>query len=321
MIITRTPFRISLFGGSTDFPEWYMENGGQVLSMAINKYCYINCRELPPFFNHKYRLMYAKVENAITLEDIQHPVVKAVIKYFDINEGLEIHHDADLPAKSGTGSSSAFTVGLVNALSVFKKRYKTQKEIAWVATHIERNILKENVGHQDQLATAFGGFNKITFSKEAVKFYSVSANPENLVNRMMLFYTGLERISSDIIKTYRPDGDVLTKIARSVDLAEQYIAVEDYEGLGMLLRDSWHLKKQLSDKISNGLLDEIIKVGIAAGAYGGKVLGAGAGGCVLFIVEPEYQSRVLEALSEHGMVYIPFKINKIGTEVLYTDEN
>ncbi len=321
MIITRTPFRISLFGGGTDFPEWYMENGGRVLSMAINKYCYITCRELPPFFKHKYRLMYAKVENAMSLDTIQHPVVKATVKYMGVSEGLEIHHDADLPSKSGMGSSSAFTVGLVNTLSVFKDAKYTQTDIAFKATHIERNLLKEHVGHQDQLATALGGFNKIVFDAKGVKFYGVGAHTVNLLDRMLLFYTGIERISSDIIKTYKQDGDVLKEIARSVDKAEQYLAIEDYEGLGHLMQASWDLKKQLTDKMSNTTIDEILKAGIQAGAYGGKVLGAGAGGCVLFIVEPEVHGNVKEKMAESGLVHIPFTINRTGTEVIFNNEN
>ncbi|MBT4258800.1 MAG: kinase, partial [Nitrospina sp.] len=204
MIISKTPFRISLFGGGTDYPSWYRDNGGSVLATAIDKYCYISCRHLPPFFEHKHRIVYGKVESVKDIEEIQHPVVRAVLSTLGTRAGLEIHHDGDLPARSGLGTSSSFTVGLINAMNAMKGLQTSKDDLAKQAIYIEQEVLKENVGSQDQILAAFGGFNKIDFNTDdSFNITPVIINKEltcKLQDHMLLFFTGLSRYASDIAK-------------------------------------------------------------------------------------------------------------------------
>ena len=288
MIISKTPFRISFFGGGTDYPEWYHENGGSVLATTIDKYCYISCRHLPPFFEHKHRIVYSKIESVKTTEEIQHPVVRAVLSNLSITDGLEIHHDADLPARSGLGSSSSFTVGLINVLNALKGLQISKQDLAKQATYIEQEVLKETVGSQDQVLAAFGGFNRIDFHP----YDSFSISPviinkdlvEQLQSHMLLFFTGLSRFSSDIardkVSNFTNRFQELTQIKEMVDEGMSILQSPSTPiiDLGKLMHESWKLKRSLSAKVSTPKIDEIYEAGIKAGATGGKILGAGGGG-------------------------------------------
>ncbi len=267
MIISKTPFRISFFGGGTDYPEWYHENGGSVLATTIDKYCYISCRHLPPFFEHKHRIVYSKIESVKTTEEIQHPVVRAVLSNLSITDGLEIHHDADLPARSGLGSSSSFTVGLINVLNALKGLQISKQDLAKQATYIEQEVLKETVGSQDQVLAAFGGFNRIDFHPDdSFNISPVIINKdlvEQLQSHMLLFFTGLSRFSSDIardkVSNFTNRFQELTQIKEMVDegmsiLQSPSTPIMD---LGKLMHESWKLKRSLSDKVSTPKIDEI----------------------------------------------------------------
>ncbi len=299
MIISKTPFRISFFGGGTDYPKWYHENGGSVLATTIDKYCYISCRHLPPFFEHKHRIVYSKIESVKSTEEIQHPVVRAVLSNLSITDGLEIHHDADLPARSGLGSSSSFTVGLINVLNALKGLQISKQDLAKQATYIEQEVLKETVGSQDQVLAAFGGFNRIDFRPDdSFNISPVIINKdlvEQLQSHMLLFFTGLSRFSSDIardkVSNFTNRFQELTRIKEMVDegmsiLQSPSTPIMD---LGKLIHESWKLKRSLSAKVSTPKIDEIYEAGIKAGATGGKILGAGGGGFILFFAEPKNQ--------------------------------
>ena len=285
MIITKTPFRISFFGGGTDFPKWYVNNGGAVLSTTINKYCYISCRRLPNFFDYKHRIVYSKIENVNKFDQIIHPSVREVTKLSGIEEGLEIHHDGDLPARSGIGSSSSFTVGLINALTAFKNK-EYQIELAKLAIHVEQNLIKENVGSQDQIAAAYGGLNHIEFHKnnsfEVTPLIINQKRKKLLCNNLLLFYSGVSRVSSDIaedtINNLNDKEKFLFKLSDLLGEALNLIQNEnsDLNDFGRILHESWLLKKSLSKKISNNFLDDIFKA-LENGATGGKVIGSGGG--------------------------------------------
>lgn len=324
MIITRTPFRISFFGGGTDYPGWYKENGGTVLSTTIDKYCYINCRPLPPFFKYKHRIVYSQSENVKDINKIDHPSVRECLRFINIDHGLEIHHDGDLPARSGLGSSSSFTVGLINALYGLKGIMKSKKELALEAIHVEQTMIKENVGSQDQTAAAFGGFNKIDFGgSHHISVQPIIMNPERLdllQNNFMLFFTGLSRNASEIAKTQiknikKTDEElkIMTAIAN-----EGFSIIKDRkptEDFGKLLKTSWEYKKKLSSKISNPRIDAIYDTAIKAGALGGKLLGAGGGGFILFFAPPEIQPRIKEKLKK--LLHVPFRFENQGSQVIY----
>ena len=265
MIISKTPFRISFFGGGTDYPEWYHENGGSVLATTIDKYCYISCRHLPPFFEHKHRIVYSKIESVKTTEEIQHPVVRAVLSNLSITAGLEIHHDADLPARSGLGSSSSFPVGLINVLNALKGLQISTQDLAKQATYIEQEVLKETVGSQDQVLAAFGGFNRIDFHPDdSFNISPVIINKdlvEQLQSHMLLFFTGLSRFSSDIardkVSNFTNRFQELTRIKEMVDegmsiLQSPSTPIMD---LGKLMHESWKLKRSLSAKVSTPKTD------------------------------------------------------------------
>ncbi len=324
MIITRTPFRISFFGGGTDYPGWYKENGGTVLSTTIDKYCYITCRPLPPFFKYKHRIVYSQSENVKDINKIDHPSVRECLRFINIDHGLEIHHDGDLPARSGLGSSSSFTVGLINALYGLKGIMKSKKELALEAIHIEQNMIKENVGSQDQTAAAFGGFNKIDFGgSHHISIQPIIMRPEHLnllQDHCMLFFTGLSRNASEIakiqiknIKKTNEELKIMTAIA-----SEGFSIIKDekpIEDFGKLLKTSWEYKKKLSSKISNPRIDAIYDTAIKAGALGGKLLGAGGGGFILFFAPPEIQPRIKEKLKR--LLHVPFKFENQGSQVIY----
>ena len=329
MIISRTPFRISFFGGGTDYPAWFRENGGAVLSTAIDKYCYISCRYLPQFFEHKYRIVYSKIENTKVVREIEHPAVRAVLTWLKCDKGLEIHHDGDLPARSGLGSSSSFTVGLINAVMALSGKYISSAELADCAIHIEQNILKENVGSQDQIAVAYGGFNRVEFKTDGT--YDVtsiilpSERRQMLESHLMLFFTGLSRFSSDVEKTkidnYKNREVELRKIAEMVSEAMDILNGPDRHLLefGKLLDEGWRYKKSLSDKVSMPVIDQIYDAALKAGAIGGKILGAGGGGFLLLFAPSENQPRVKEQLKD--LIHVPIRFENAGSKIVLYQPN
>jgi len=329
MIISKTPFRVSFFGGGTDYPGWYREHGGAVLSATIDKYCYISCRYLPPFFDHKYRIVYSNIENVKQIEEIKHPSVKAVLNYLDCQKGLEIHHDGDLPARSGLGSSSSFTVGLLHTLWALKGKYVSKEELAKQAIHVEQNLIGEHVGSQDQISAAFGGLNKIQFYREGG--FSVepvilpATRKDELESHLMMFFTGLQRNAPDIAKS-KIDNlskriDELTTMRQMVVQALTILQDDgaDICGFGELMDESWQLKRSLSDKVTNPFIDNLYATARQAGAIGGKLLGAGGGGFLLLFVRPEEQAKVRQALSD--LIYVPVKFDDNGTKIVLYQPN
>ena len=327
MIITRTPFRISFFGGGTDYPAWYKNNGGAVLATSIDRYCYISVRYLPPFFEHLHRIVYSRVEHVTSISEIQHPTVRAILNEFNPIRGLEIHHDGDLPARAGLGSSSSFAVGLLNAMSALNGRRVTKKNLAERATYIEQELMQENVGCQDQITTAYGGFNIINFEPDNTKNVApVIANPlniQNLQDSMMLFYTGVSRFASKIageqLKNFSNRTPELTRMYEMVEEGASLLdqKINPVKEFGELLHESWLLKKRLADSITNSEINEIYEKGLNAGAYGGKLLGAGGGGFLLFIAPKEKHFIIKEALP--NLVYVSFKFDHDGSKVIVYD--
>lgn len=325
MIISRTPFRISFFGGGTDYPVWYKEHGGAVLATSINKYCYLSCRYLPPFFEHKYRIVYSKTELTQRISEIQHPSVRETLSFMDIDYGVEIHHESDLPARTGIGSSSAFTVGLLNALYALKGRMVTKRQLALNAIHIEQERIKENVGSQDQTITAFGGFNKIEFGGEQqITVQPITINSERIQlfqHHLMLFFTGLSRTASEVAgEQIKKTSEKEKELNRMVEMVDEAIDVldgsdSDITDVGRFLHQSWMIKRSLTDRITTLQIDKIYETALEAGAIGGKILGAGGGGFMLLFVEPEFQPRVKEKLKD--LLYVPFKFENLGSQIIY----
>lgn len=326
MIISRTPFRISFLGGGTDYPAWYLEHGGAVLATTINKYCYLTCRYLPPFFEHRYRVVWSKIENVHGIEEITHPAVRAILQYMQFERGVEIHHDGDLPARSGTGSSSAFAVGLLNALHALEGRMVGKRELTEQALHIEQDVLKENVGSQDQVMAAHGGLNKVDFHPGGQITVTPLALPRErigeLESHIMLFYTGLTRTASNVVESYIGTLDQKRRQLRVMtDLVNEGFKTlnsnADITELGKLLHESWLIKRELGDKISNGHVDEIYEAAMDAGAIGGKLSGAGGGGFMNLFVPPERQPAVLERLSR--LVHVPVQFEPSGSQIIFFD--
>src|SRR5882724_1623857 len=322
MIITRTPLRVSFFGGGTDYPVWYKENGGAVLSTTIDKYCYITCRRLPPFFDYHSRISYSKVENVANNGAIEHPSVRGCLQFMGIREGVEIHHVADLPARTGLGTSSAFTVGLLLGLYALSDRMRNKHSLAQDAIHVEQEILRETVGAQDQVAAAFGGFNHISFqADERIEVNPVLAPAARLLElqeSMILFFTGFARTASEIakeqVKETPKKSTELTTMLQMVDEASEIISNSRRPlcEFGSLLHESWKVKRILTNKITNPQIDEIYEAGREAGAIGGKLLGAGGGGFMLFFVSPEKKMQVCEALSD--LLLVPFEFESSGSQ-------
>lgn len=324
MIISRTPFRISFFGGGTDYPVWYEHNGGAVLSTTIDKYCYLTCRHLPPFFKHKHRIAYSKVEMVKDIREIRHPSVRALLKFMNIRKGIEIHHDGDLPARTGLGSSSAFSVGLLHSLYALKGTMPTKRRLAREAIHIEREVLKESVGSQDQVAVSYGGFNKISFDREGrFNVEPVILKRERLnqlQNHLMLYFTGFSRIASRIakkqIKNTPKKEKELTLMYQMVEQAKDILSSsEDIVKFGKLLHESWRLKRSLADKISTPEIDEIYEQARKVGASGGKLLGAGGGGFMLLFVKPEVQKKVRKKLNK--LLEVKFRFETSGSQIIF----
>lgn len=328
MIVTRTPFRISFFGGGTDYPTWFQEHGGVVVATTIDKYCYISCRYLPPFFEHKYRIVYSRIENVVDPAEIQHPSVRAVLQYMGCKDGLEVHHDGDLPARSGLGSSSSFTVGLLNALKALNGSYISNEDLATLAIHIEQDVIKENVGSQDQISAAYGGFNRIEFLRNG----RFRVNPvilhedrlEGFQGSLMLFFTGFSRIASEIAKSKIDNISQRKKeLTRMKEMADEAISILQGNGsldeFGYLLDQGWQYKKSLSDRVSTAQIDQIYEAAREAGALGGKLLGAGGGGFMLFFVRPEDQPRVRKCLD--NLIHVPFRFENSGSRVVLYQPN
>jgi len=326
MIISRTPYRISFFGGGTDYHTWYQTHGSAVLSTTINHYCYLHCRYLAPFFEHKSRVVWSKVEEVVNHNDIQHPAVKAVLEYLQINQGVEINHQGDLPARSGLGSSSAFTVGLLHAMYALRGMISSKRELACEAIHIERDILKENVGVQDQIATAFGGLNKIHIRPdgcfEVAPLILPHGRIRELHEHLLLFFTGVSRTASDIagdkIRSIPNKIHELHAMREMVDEAEKILCTQrDITEFGELMHEAWMLKKQLSSKIAPTYINDIYESARQAGAIGGKLLGAGGGGFMLFFVKPEDKLNVCDALS--NLLLVPFDFETSGSQIIFYD--
>lgn len=323
MVITKTPFRMSFFGGGTDMEMYFKEYGGAVLSTTFDKYCYVNVRHLPPFFGYKTELVYSKTERVCAIQDIQHPAIRNAMEIMDMHD-LRLAYEADLPARSGLGTSSSFAVGMLNAFYALKGKYADKKKLADEAIYLERILCAEAGGWQDQIAAAFGGLNKITFHGDGYEVNPVIISPERkklLNNSLMLFFTGFTRFSADIqsqnSKITKEKRTLLNEMCAQVEEAEKILTdnTRDMAEFGRLLHDTWKLKKGAGKGISTTEVDAIYRKGIEAGALGGKLLGAGGGGFLLFYVEPEYQIRVKKAM-EH-LLYIPFEFENSGTRVLY----
>lgn len=326
MIITRTPFRISFFGGGTDYPAWYRQHGGAVLATTINKYCYITCRALPPFFEHRLRIVYSRNETCSTIDEIKHPAAREVLRFLRIDRGVEIHHDGDLPARSGMGSSSAFTVGLLMALHAFEGRMVGSGQLTDESIHLEQEVLGETVGSQDQVCAAHGGFNHILFSSSGeIQVRPIILPParlEELSSSLMLFYTGIKRTAADVAESYVPSLDRRTEQLRRIrGMVDEAIAIVcgsgPLEPLGGLLHESWLAKRSLSPLVSSGPIDGMYDAARGAGAIGGKITGAGGGGFMLLFVPPERQRQVREAL--RTLLHVPFTFDGSGSRVIFYD--
>lgn len=328
MIISRTPYRISYFGGGTDYHTWYQKHGAAVLSTTINHYCYLHCRVLPPFFEHKSRIVWSKVEEVLQHDDIHHPAVKAILEYLNITQGVEINHQGDLPARSGLGSSSAFSVGLLHAMYALRGMISSKRELACEAIHIERDILKENVGVQDQIATAYGGLNKIIIHPdgdfEVTPLVLPQGRMRELQDHLLLFFTGVSRTASDIagdkIKSIPKMELELHQMRALVDEAANILCSgQDITAFGELLHETWMLKRKISEKIAPEFIDTIYAKARKAGAIGGKLLGAGGGGFMLFFVKPEDRLKVCDALQD--LLLVPFEFENSGSQIIFYDQS
>ena len=324
MIISRTPFRVSLFGGGSDYPKWYREHGGAVLGFAINKYCYISIRPLPPFFEHRHRIVYSVVENVSEIDEIKHPAVRAVLQDQKVEIGLEIHHDGDLPARSGLGSSSSFTVGMLNALYALRGSMVDRRKLAQEAIRIEQRVIGEAVGSQDQVWAAFGGINRIDFpiagDFQVRPLVMPGERRQELLDHLLLFFTGFSRFASEIAQKQIDNFDKrqqhLKTITSLVDEAMDVFQSDTRSigEIGNLLNQSWQLKRELADNVTTPEIDEIYEAALDAGANGGKLLGAGGGGFILLFVEPDKQPAVKERLK--NLVQVDFGIDEVGSKIV-----
>lgn len=326
MIISRTPYRISFFGGGTDYPSWYRNHGGAVLATTINKYCYLTCRYLPPFFEHRFRVVYSKIEDCQSVDEIQHPSVREVLRFMKITRGVEIHHDGDLPARSGIGSSSSFTVGLCHALHALQGRMPSKFQLATESMEIEQVRLKETVGSQDQILAAYGGLNHISFLKDGeflVRPVTVTvARKEELNAHLMLFYTGIRRTASDVAKSYVGG---LERKARQLSWMKECVTEAlrvlcgrgDICDFGRLLKEAWQIKRSLGANVTNQAVDDLYQESLNAGALGGKLTGAGGGGFLLLFVPPGCQRKVRRRLQR--LISVPFKFESSGSQIIFFD--
>jgi D-glycero-alpha-D-manno-heptose-7-phosphate kinase len=326
MVISRTPFRISFLGGGTDYPSWYRQHGGEVLATTIDKYCYLTCRHLPPFFEHRLRVVWSKIENCQTVDEITHPAVRAALRHLKLDRGIELHHDGDLPARSGVGSSSSFMVGLLHSLYALKGVMPSKEQLAQESMHIEQEVLKETVGSQDQVLVAHGGLNHVVFSPTgAITRLPVvlpAARIREFNSHLMLMYTGLKRTASDVAQSYVGNLDANERSLRLIQgLVQEGIAVlskgDDICRFGKLLHESWQIKRELGEKVTNPRVDCIYEEALSAGAVGGKLIGAGSGGFMVLFVPPSRQASVRDRLK--GMIHVPFKIEYSGSQIIFFD--
>lgn len=324
MILSRTPFRVSLFGGGTDFPQWYLRHGGAVIGGAIDKYCTISLRTLPPFFEHRHRIVYSNIELVRDVAEIKHPAVRAVLSEADLAGGLEIHHDGDLPARSGLGSSSSFTVGLLHALYAYRGLRVSKQELAAEAIRIEQEVIGEIVGSQDQVWAAHGGLNRIDFATdggiEVTPLIVGNERRDALQQHCVLYFTGLSRYASDIEREKIANLDrreaQLRAMRAMVDEAAAILENprRDLGDLGRLLHEGWMLKRDLSPNVSNGAIDALYEAAREAGALGGKLLGAGGGGFLLLYIPPERQPAVRERLKD--LIAVAFRFDTGGSRIV-----
>ncbi|MCK9169255.1 MAG: hypothetical protein M0P01_02455 [Treponema sp.] len=323
MIITQTPFRMSFFGGGTDFSGFYNEHGGAVLSTTFDKYCYVTVRHLPRFFDYRTHLTYSKTEYVNSYDEIQHPAIRNAMQWLDMHE-LRLTYESDLPARSGLGTSSSFAVGMLEAFYALKGQYADKRKLADDAIYLERTLCAEAGGVQDQIAASFGGFNRINFSAEGYTVNPVIIAPERkklLNDHLMLFFTGFSRFSSDIQKntekSMKDKTHQLIEMYGLVDKAEQVLVNKDadLDDFGRLLDYTWRLKRGISSGISTGSIDEQYETAMKAGALGGKLLGAGGGGFLLFYVPSDKQDNVRNALKDQ--LYVPFKFENDGTKIIF----
>lgn len=328
MIITKTPFRMSFFGGGTDMESYFRENEGAVLSSTFDKYCYVNVRHLPRFFDYSTELSYSKTERVTSVEDIQHPAILNAMKMLDMHE-IRLTYEADLPARSGLGTSSSFAVGMLNAFYVLKGKYADKKKLSDEAIYLERVLCQEVGGWQDQIAAAYGGFNRINFNADGYEVLPVIISPERkkiLNENLMMFFTGFTRFSSEVQKAnefgHKDKKSQLREMYELVGEAEKVLTEKssDLDEFGRLLDHTWKLKRQTGSAVSTDSIDVLYEKGITAGALGGKLLGAGGGGFIVFYVQPEYRDAVRWAMRD--LMYIPFEFETGGTRVIhYTPEN
>ena len=326
MIISRTPYRISFFGGGTDYPAWYREHGGVVLSTAIARYCYITCRWLPPFFTHKSRIVYSIIEDIQRVEDIRHPAVRECLLDLNIHDGIEIHHDGDLPKMTGLGTSSSFTVGLLHALYALCGQHRSKMQLAEQAIHIERNRCGDRVGSQDQVCAAFGGLNRLHFTPSDEIVVEPVPLPAPRLRQfqgsLQLFFTGFSRNSSDIVteqlQNIPQKNRELKDMAAMVKEGHRILTgTGDLTDFGRLLHESWQLKRSLSSRISTPDIDAMYSAARKAGALGGKITGAGGGGFLLLFVEPDRQAAVKKALQH--LLHVPFELDHAGSQIIFSN--
>ncbi len=327
MIISKTPYRISFFGGGTDYPDWYRRFGGEVISTTIDKYIYITARYLPPFFKYRYRIVYSKVETVNQVNDIQHIVVRELIKQSKIKKGIELHYDGDLPSKSGMGSSSSFIVGCMNIFLSLNKDLNEKKNLAQKSLNFEQNILKEIVGSQDQVASSYGGFNSIIFNTDGsflVKPIKLKKTiKEKLNKRLFLVFTGYQRRAHDFASLYVKDLSTkkineMNSIQEHVTISKKYLSKGKLDDFGYLLHESWIKKKELSKHISSNFIDDIYNKGLKNGALGGKILGAGGGGFLLFYVDEKLINKFKKSLN--NFTIIPFNFENKGSRIIFNNE-
>ena len=328
MIISKTPYRISFFGGGTDYPHWYNKNGGEVISATIDKYIYISCRRLPNFFKHNYRIVYSKIEHVKNLKNIKHSVVREILTKSKIKHGLEIHYDGDIPARSGMGSSSSFVVGLIKAVNSFNKIKLNKLHLAKESIYLEQTVLKETVGSQDQIAAAFGGLNSIKFFKNGkFKITPLIKDKKELKKfnkNFFLIFTGINRTAKFIANTYvnklaNEKKNDLLKISNHVKTAKKLLIKKKYDDFGLLLNETWKIKKSLSSKVSNPKIEKIYNRGILSGASGGKLLGAGGGGFILFYVKKQNQKKFKKEMNKY--IDIPFQFSTEGSKIIFNQKD
>lgn len=327
MIITKTPFRMSFFGGGTDMESFFRANGGSVISTTFDKYCYVNVRHLPRFFDYTTELTYSRTERVNSLEEIQHPAIRNAMEMLDMHE-IRLTYEADLPARSGLGTSSSFAVGMLNAFYALKGMYADKRKLADDAIYLERVLCHEAGGWQDQIAASFGGFNRIDFGPDGYDVHPIIISPERkrqLNDNLMMFFTGFTRFSSEIQKKNQESTDAkqkqLMQMKQLVDDAERILVDRSHslDEFGELLDLTWRLKRSTGSAVSTETIDELYQKGMDAGALGGKLLGAGGGGFLVFYVRPEQQKQVREAMKD--LMYIPFQFEDGGTQVIhYTPE-